>query len=171
MRKTLLGIGLGLALLSRIALGVEAGDKAPRWQAFDFSGTSVSFPSVAEGQPAVVIFWATWCPYCKAFMPHLKQIESDYRDRGVKIVTINAKERGEGDPKAYVENLGFPMIAIRNGDAIATAYDIQYIPGLLIVDGSGMVSYRRPWSDLPPGQEVAELWDGQVREALDELLD
>jgi hypothetical protein len=32
-----------------------------------------------------------------------------------------------------------------------------------------MVAYRRPWTDLPAGQEVAELWDGQVREALNTL--
>jgi len=171
MRKALFATGLLIGLFAQFALGVEAGDRAPRWQAFDFNGESVAFPGVAEGNPVVVVFWATWCPYCKAFMPYLKEIEADFHERGVKIVTINAKEDGRGDPKAYVENLGFPMIAIRNGNVIARAYDVEFIPGLLIVDGDGMVAYRRAWTDLPAGQEVAELWDGQVREILDGLLD
>ena len=152
------------------ALAVEQGDVAPPWRATDFAGRAIEFPAVTEGKPTVVVFWATWCGYCKAFMPYLKQIESDYAPHGVKILAINAKEDGSGDPAAYVRGLGFRPISVVNGDAIADAYGIQYIPGLLIVDGAGKVAYRRPWTDLPAGRTVAELWDGQVRGALDELL-
>jgi thiol-disulfide isomerase/thioredoxin len=158
------------AFLATHAPAVEQGDQAPKWRAADFDGRLIEFPAVADGNPAVVVFWATWCGYCKAFMPFLKRIEADYADAGVKIVTINAKEDGRGDPAAYVRGLGFAPIAIRDGDAIAAAYAVQYIPGLMIVDGEGTVAYRRPWTDLPAGRTVAELWDGQVREALDLLL-
>jgi cytochrome c biogenesis protein CcmG/thiol:disulfide interchange protein DsbE len=160
-----------LCLCAQQGWAVEAGDVAPRWQAYSFDGNPVTFPSVLEENPAVVVFWATWCPYCKAFMPYLEAIEADYRSRGVRVVTINAKEDGSGNPQAYIEALDFPMIAIRNGNAIARAYGVEFIPGVMIVDGSGMVAYRRPWTDLPAGQEVAELWDGQVRAALDALFE
>jgi thiol-disulfide isomerase/thioredoxin len=164
-----------IALLAALALGgtaraVEQGDAAPAWRATDFAGKTVDFPRVADGKPAILVFWATWCPYCKAFMPRLKGIEADYRARGVKVIAINAKEDGRGDPKGYVQGLGFAPIAVANGDAIAKDYGIQYIPGLLIVDGAGKVAYRRPWTDLPAGTTVAQLWDGQVRTALDQLL-
>ncbi len=149
---------------------VEQGDVAPPWVARDFAGHAVEFPSVAQSKPSIVVFWATWCPYCKAFMPYLKSIEADYAKQGVKVIVINAKEDGRGDPKAYVQGLGFSPIAVANGDEIAKAYGIQYIPGLLIVDGKGQVAYRRPWTDLPAGKTVAELWDGQVRTALDALV-
>ena len=89
---------------------------------------------------------------------------------GVKIVAIDAKEDGRGDPRAYVQSLGFSPVSIANGDEIAKAYGIQYIPGLLIVDGKGKVAYRRPWTDLPAGKAVGELWDGQVRTALNGLV-
>ena len=149
---------------------MEQGDRAPAWHAADFAGRPVDFPAVGEGKPVVVVFWATWCPYCRAFMPYLKGIQADYAAQGVKIVAINAKEDGRGDPKAYVQGLGFAPIAVANGDAIAQSYGIQYIPGLLIVDGAGTVAYRRPWTDLPAGKSVAELWDQQVRTALDQLF-
>jgi len=161
----------GVATWIAFAAGaVEQGDKAPPFRAHDFAGRTIDFPAVAEGKPAVVVFWATWCPYCRAFMPKLAAIQKDYAAHGVKIVTINAKEDGRGDPKAYVQGLGFAPIAVANGDAIAQSYGIQYIPGLLIVDGAGTVAYRRPWTDLPAGKSVAELWDQQVRTALDQLL-
>ena len=165
----LLGGVLALILIGPVA-AVDKGDPAPAWQARDFAGHAVSFPAVAEGKPTVVVFWATWCPYCRAFMPYLKNIQADYAKHGVKVVAINAKEDGRGDPKAYVQALGFTPIAVADGDEIAKAYGIQYIPGLLIVDGKGMVAYRRPWTDLPAGQTVAELWDAQVRTALDGLV-
>jgi len=170
--KKKLGIIIGACAVAvwMAAGAVEQGDVAPHWSAVDFDGRTVEFPAVAEGKPAVVIFWATWCPYCKAFMPYLKQIQADYAADGVKVVAINAKEDGRGDPAAYIRGLGFTPVAVAEGDAIAEAYDIQYIPGLLIVDGKGMVAYRRPWTDLPAGQTVAELWDGQVRPALDGLV-
>ncbi len=160
---------LGIALAGA-STAVQQGDMAPAWHGRDFAGRAVDFPSVLEGKPAVVVFWATWCPYCKAFMPYLKNIQADYARQGVKVVVINAKEDGRGDPAAYVQSLGFAPIAVANGDEIANAYGIQYIPGLLIVDGAGKVAYRRPWTDLPAGKSVAELWDGQVRAALDELV-
>ena len=169
--KTLTALaGISALAVWMTASAVEQGDVAPSFKAADFDGQTVEFPAVAEGKPAVVVFWATWCPYCKAFMPYLKQIQADYAAEGVKVVVINAKEDGRGDPRAYVSGLGFSPIAVANGDAIAQAYDVKYIPGLLIVDGKGMVAYRRPWTDLPAGRTVAELWDAQVRTALDGLL-
>ena len=160
---------LGLAMSGAMA-SVDQGDAAPPWQARDFAGHVVDFPAVAQGKPAIVIFWATWCPYCKAFMPYLKNIEEDYAKLGVKVIAIDVKEDGRGDPKAYVQGLGFSPVAVANGDSIMQAYGIRYIPGLFIVDGKGQVAYKRPWSDLPAGQTVAELWDGQVRTALDALV-
>jgi thiol-disulfide isomerase/thioredoxin len=160
-----------LTMFASHARAVEQGDPAPPFSAVDFAGQAVEFPAVAGGKPAVVVFWATWCGYCKAFMPYLKNIAADYAAHGVKIVTINAKEDGRGgDPRTYVERLGFSTVAVANGDSIAAAYGVQYIPGLMIVDGAGAVAYRRPWTDLPAGQTVAELWDGQVRAALDALV-
>ena len=170
MTQKLIIVLVSVALWTPALLAVEQGDTAPTWTAMDFQGREITFPGVTDGKPAVVVFWATWCPYCKAFMPYLKEIEADYAEEGVKIVAVNAKERGRGDPKAYVEELAFPLIAVSEGDAIADAYAVEFIPGLMIVDGDGMVAWRRQSTDLPAGQTVAELWSGQVRDALDEIL-
>ncbi len=158
-------------LACSLSLAVEAGDEAPEFRAWDFAGQAVAFPAEDGTDTSVVIFWATWCGYCKAFMPYLEQIESDYRDRGVHVVTINAKEDGSGNPAQYIADLGFPMTAVRSGDAIARAWGVEFIPGVFVVDADGMIAFRRPWTDLPAGQEVAQLWDRQVRDALDAALE
>jgi len=149
---------------------VEAGDLAPTWIGRDINSDVVSFPEVTDGKPVVLVFWATWCPYCKAFMPYLEAIQTDYAAAGVQIIAINALERGRGDPIAYIESLNTPMIGILYGDHIATAYDVEFIPGLMVVDGAGMVSYRRSPTDLPAGQTLSEVWDTEIREALDLVI-
>ena len=153
------------------AVAVEAGDTAPAWTADDTAGRQVVFPDVLEGEPAVMVFWATWCPYCRVFMPHLEQILEDYADQGVQVIAVNTREdESDGDPKAYLEDLGFPLVGILEGDAIAADYDVHFIPGLMVVDGTGTVSWRRESTDLPPGEEVAEFWSGTVRSALEVAL-
>ena len=166
-RAALLIILIGLAVPT---VAVETGAIAPAWIGVDYSGGEVDFPSVIDGKPTVVVFWATWCSYCKAFMPYLKGIQRDYGEQKINILVINAKERGAGDPAAFVDKLGFPLIAVADGDEIADAYGIRFIPGLLIVDGQGDLAWQRASTDLPAGKTVAELWDQQVREQLDRLL-
>ncbi len=170
MASRLLVLALAYLAWTAAAWAVEAGDPAPAWIGSDVHGEPVSFPAVAGGKPAVVVFWATWCPYCKAFMPYLEAIQRDYAADGVQIVAINALERGIGDPEAYLEGLGFPVLGILEGDDIAVAYGVQFIPGLMVVDGAGLVSYRRASTDLPPGQTLSEFWALEVREALDLAL-
>ncbi len=170
--KVLLPVLWITVFMAAPSLAVDKGDTAPSWTGFELAdGESVSFPAVTNGEPSVLVFWATWCPYCKAFMPFAGAIGADYRDHGVKIVTFNAKERGAGDPKAYVESLGFPLVAIADADGIAEAYGVEFIPGLFVVDGNGVVVYRRGWTDLPAGAKVAAQWDREVRAALDALLE
>ncbi len=157
-------------LVCHSALAVNVGDQTPAWQGEDLiTGEQLAYPALLKDKPAVLVFWATWCPYCKAFMPYLENIEADYRDRGVRIVTFNSKERGIGDPEAYAKTLGFPLIAVRAADQIGEAYGIDFIPGLLIVDGEGKVIYRRRSTDLPAGRTVSEQWDHEVRAVLDRI--
>lgn len=166
-----LSIGLIFAFLSSTSYAVGPGDTAPPFSGVDLvNGNTVEFPGLLNNKPAVLVFWATWCPYCKAFMPYAKDIQAEYADAGVQIVSFNAKERGRGDPKAYVDSLGFPLIAIANADAIGDAYSINFIPGLLVVNGQGEVVYRRRSTDLPAGKTVSEQWADEVRAVLDHLV-
>lgn len=153
-----------------VASAVDTGKPAPAWHGTDFSGETVDFPAVIAGKPTVLIFWATWCPYCNALMPYLGQIQKDYGADKINIIAINAKERGIGDPAAYVADLDFSVIDVAEGDDIAEKYSVRFIPGLMIVDGEGNLAWKRASTELPAGKTVAELWDGQVREQLDLLL-
>jgi thiol-disulfide isomerase/thioredoxin len=156
--------------MAGLAFAGEPGDTKPGWKGVDFSGGEVDFPAVLDGKPTILIFWASWCPYCKAFMPYLGEIQSDYGEDKMNILAVNVFEDNEDDPVAFLEALGFPVIALAGGEPIAEDYSVKGTPGLFILDGQGGIVWKRASTDLPPGKTVAEFWDEQLREQLDRLL-
>lgn len=150
-------------------MAVETGEMAPAFTGLDEFGNEVNFPAVIDGKPTILFFWATWCPYCKAFMPHLEQIKKDYGDE-INVVMINHKERGAGDPVAYIKGLDFKVTAVLDGDSIGDAYTVDFIPGLMIASADGRMAWKRKSTDLPAGQKVGEFWNMVVREQLDKML-
>jgi cytochrome c biogenesis protein CcmG/thiol:disulfide interchange protein DsbE len=156
--------------MSGSVLAVEAGDVAPAFVGADEFGKEVRFPDVIDGKPTIMVFWATWCPYCKAFMPFLEQIQKDYGDDKINVVLINHKERGEGDPVAYTKSLDFSVISVMEGDPIGDAYTVDFIPGLMIAGADGRIAWKRKSTDLPAGRKIGEFWDMKVREQLDKML-
>ena len=74
------------------------------------------------------------------------------------------------DPAAFIRDAGYDFVTIDDGDEIAELYDVEYLRGLFVVDGDGMIAYRRKWTELSAGQEAADLGESQVRNTLDTLL-
>lgn len=169
--KNLIAIFIVATICNVPAHAVRPGYTAPAWEAVNFQGQSVAFPELVDGKPTIMIFWASWCSYCKAFMPYLKDIQDEYGE-DIEIIAVNIREDegGESDPDAYVEQTGISMTAIRNGEDIAAAYRVKFVPGLMVVGTDGVVSYRRGRTKLPAGESIAQLWAGQIRDALDDQL-
>jgi len=161
---------IALFSFSNLTLAVEVGEVAPAFVGVDEVGHDVSFPQLIDGKPTIMVFWATWCPYCKAFMPFLEQIQKDYGTEKINVVLINHKERGAGDPAAYTKTLNFEQISVMEGDSIGDAYSVDFIPGLMIVGADGRMAWKRKSTDLPAGRAVGEFWDAKVREQLDKML-
>lgn len=164
-------IAMVLAVLCLPALVVADNHEqtSMNWTATDFSGAKVEFPEVLESKPTVLIFWATWCPYCRAFMPYLGDIQGEYGDK-INILTIDVFEDGEIDPAKHIESLGFPMIAVAEGDAVAELYGVRGTPGVMVLNGDGSLAWKRASTDLPAGKKVSEYWADQIREQLNQLL-
>lgn len=45
-----------------------------------------------DGKVYVVEFWATWCGPCIASMPHLSELQKNYAEKGVQIVSISDED-------------------------------------------------------------------------------
>lgn len=147
---------------------VDAGMPAPEWTMSDTEGREITFPEDTAGRASILFFWASWCPYCHAVMPYLQGIVEDYAEYGVTVYAINFKD--DADPAEYMSELGYDFVVLPLGDLVADEYGVISSPGILVVDGDGMVNYRRRVTRAPPGAAIAQVWDQQIREALDRAL-
>ena len=129
----------------------------------------------------ILFFWATWCPYCKALMPHLQSIRLEYGDK-VKILAINIRDKN--DPVAFVEKAGYDFTVLPHGDEVAELYEIYGTPGIIIVDREQRMRFdlrALPQLDIPSNGEKmsnskkaaykAPYWAAEIRKALDSVLD
>ena len=148
MRATLL---LFLLLLSGPACAQE---RAIAWQGHGADGQSIRFDPAHMQRPAVLLFWATWCPYCKALMPYLQKVYDAAGKEKLDVYAIDIKDE-DGDPVAELKQRGNTFTLVRDGDAIAALYGVKGTPGLFLVDRSGAIVYKRSGGDAPEKVEAA----------------
>lgn len=117
------------------------------------TGEAVRFDPDHLQRPAVLLFWATWCPYCKALMPHIQAVDDAAGKQNVDVYAIDIKD--DGDPVAELKARNMTFTLVRDGDAIAEQYGIRGTPGLLLVDVHGDIVYRRVGGDAPEAVESA----------------
>lgn len=156
-------------LVALLAAPVQAQWSPPLQQAPAFSlktptGETMNFPQDAQGNPTVLMFWPSWCPFSRALQPYVDDIWKDYRATGVKVWTLNIKE--DKDPVQVMKDRGLSFPLLLNADEVANRFRLAYTPWLVVVDGGGRnIVYTRPPKPPTPVDTARE-----VREKLNELL-
>ncbi len=170
---TIPAIFLILALASAEA---RAGS-APDFATVAVDGSTIKLSEEVSEQTTVLFFWASWCPYCKALMPHLQSVRLEYGD-DVRILAIHFRDDAEG--AAYVAAMGYDFTVIPEGDNIAKRYGVHSTPGLVIPDAD--LEIRFDLRDLQRRELPAELathtqkaafrapfWAAEIRKAIDDV--
>jgi len=99
-----------------------------------------------KGKTVFLNIWATWCPPCKAEMPHIEELYNEYNknNEDVIILGVSTPNLGnEGDEKHISKFLKdneytFPVVFDNNADLIY-GYSIQSFPSTFIIDKEGYV--------------------------------
>ena len=143
-----------LLLLPVAAASAMAQQTVPDWTLESGSGESLNFISHSDGRPAVLLFWATWCPYCRALMPELDAVQAEFATDEVTFYALNIWE--EGDPVGYMHEQGYGFELLLDADPVAAQYGVKGTPGLLVVDAARRVVYVRK-SGTSPAQVARDV--------------
>ena len=141
-------------LAGLLATPAVAQDKAIAWHGKGANGETIDFQPQALRRPAVLLFWATWCPYCKALMPYLQHVYDAAGKDKLDVYAIDFKDE-DGDPIAELRERKQTFTLVRDGDPIAALYGVKGTPGLFLVDVKGDIVYKRISGDAPEKVEVA----------------
>ena len=174
MRKTLLTLLLTLL----VQPGFAQEKVAPAFSLTDANGQEVTLPRNHAGVD-IYFFWASWCPYCKALMPHLQSILIEYGD-AVTVYALNIRD--DEDPQEFMSRYAYDFILLPEADPVMALYDVKPTPAVFVVDGQGKIRlnlYDIVFNDsnefkaLSHGKKAgqrAPYWAAEIRLMIDQAL-
>lgn len=114
-----------------------AGYLAPGFTLTSMQGEEISLADY-QGKPVVLNFWATWCPPCRAEIPHFQDAAVKYNGQAV-IVGVD-----QGEPLSLVSDFAnqfgvtYPMLLDPDND-VNRQYQVRALPTTLFIDANGVV--------------------------------
>ncbi len=163
MRKMMLVVlaaGVVLSLLYISAWGDKKGfvGKVAPEIALASSLNSTGKLSLAslKGKVVLLEFWATWCPPCRASIPHLQKWHDTYGGKGLVIISVTAEDAATVKEFVADNKMTFP-VGIDDRDKTNTTYAIQYIPAAFLIDAAGRVIWQGNTLNLKDQQIEAAL--------------
>lgn len=124
--------------------GIEVGDAAPDFELVTLKGEPVKL-SDYKGKKVILNFWATWCPPCKAEMPHMQKFYEENKEDGIEILAVNLTDMDSGmdSIESFVKDYGltFKIPLDQQGD-IGRQYQAFTIPTSYLIDSSGIISNK-----------------------------
>ena len=90
-----------------------------------------------KGKPALVHFWATWCPMCRFGDDAIDAMAKDF-----SIITVAILSGGATEIMGHMgrESLSFPVIPDPQG-ALAAAWGVSGVPANFVLDGNGRIRF------------------------------
>ncbi|MFH0918520.1 MAG: TlpA disulfide reductase family protein [Candidatus Omnitrophota bacterium] len=132
--KTLLLIAL-ICLVVGFGKGVQAADDIIL---NDLSGQAVNLAGY-KGQPVILFFWTTWCPYCRAELRELNQQYSAITQEGIVLLGVNVNEPVNKVQKFFKGyQLNFRMLLDKSG-LLADKYELMGVPTYIFLNKTGKV--------------------------------
>lgn len=160
LKLTRLLLGVVILNLTSLAYASTSNEyQSEDWQLRNLAGEKVQL-SQYHGQPVILVFWATWCPFCKKLLPGIQTLHEKYESKGLKIIAVNIRE--DWKPHVYWRNHEYTFDAVLEGDDVAKIYGISSTPGLVFIDPAGKVMSVQSFSDPnhPILEKFAEFYTG-----------
>lgn len=167
-RKIMIWILIGIAIIAGIillAIGTitrgtlplgswgKVGEPAPDFELTTIDDDVVNLAHL-QGQPVVLSFGASWCPYCQREAAFLQTIHERYPHLPIVFVSV---EESKDAARAFAQRNGltFNVLLDTEGD-VSRAYGVFRYPSLFFVDAQGIVRAHMN-QNLPEEQFVQHL--------------
>jgi thiol-disulfide isomerase/thioredoxin len=144
------------------------GQAAPAFEAETLDGKTVSLAG-EKGNVVLMDFWASWCPPCKASLPHIQELSADKElaAKGFKVWAVDTSWRGETKAKgeAFVKQNNYTFtVPFDKDNAAQKQFLANAIPTTVLVGRDGKV--KKVW--IGYDQNGAEEMKKIINDALNE---
>jgi len=153
----LLSTTLGVFIQANAAAPEQSPQLASKWVVQTTDGKQISLEQeVQQGNKVVVIFWATWCQFCRGLLPQLNTLHqasepaATPNEPGVRFIAMNLWE--DTDPIAYMATQNITIPTVLHTENIAKQYGVRGTPGVFVIGQQRRILYHRRM-----GQSTAEV--------------
>ena len=160
------------ATCSVVALAVVQGNR-PESTLAGKAAPAVALPLLGGGRAAIhggkvtlVDFWATWCAPCRASMPRVQKLYTEYKHTGIELYSVDTDDDSpdrEPQVREFLLQNGLTFPVVLDDGSVERAFSIASLPTMLLLDREGKVA----WSHI--GALTASR-EGELRTALNRTL-
>ena len=140
---------VGLTFTQANAATLNVGDPAPKLQVSKWvQGEPVK--EFERDKVYIVEFWATWCGPCRVSIPHLNELHTQFKDKGLIVIGQDVWEQDTEAVVPFVKKMGKQMtyrVALDSGDdgkmaeTWMDAAGQSGIPTAFVVDKRGTIAW------------------------------
>ena len=144
MKKLLIIVGIAIAVFATFMLMPASRHAVPEISFTDIDGGQHQL-SDYQGQPVLMIFWATDCPGCIKEMPELIALHEEYADKGLAMISVAMPHDYPQHIQAMREQKGLPyLITWDKTGAISEAFDnVRVTPTHFLISPEGEIVMRK----------------------------
>ena len=121
---------------------LKPGTKAPAFTLKDINCKQVKLKQ-SRGKDVVLVFWASWCPDCRAEVPLLKEMYAAANPKKTVFVSISY-DREYAKFEQYVRENELPGVQLfdpagKKESQVGKDYHIKWIPSLYLIGPDGKI--------------------------------
>ncbi len=120
--------------------GVAVGQYVPDFTLKNLDGQKVSLSDYA-GKPIVMIFWATWCPYCEEEVSALKSVYQDYQSQGLVVLAVNSGDSASEVKKYQASHQITYPILLDSNKKVSRTFQVVGVPFYYLINADGKIIY------------------------------
>ncbi|PTQ57022.1 MAG: Thioredoxin [Candidatus Carbobacillus altaicus] len=124
----------------------EVGYRAPSFQVETPTGETLDVGTLIGTQPVFINFFESWCPPCRAEMPHIQEAYTQYGDKVAFIILDPLTSESLKDMLDYIEEEGFtfPVYIDDNKATVARMYRVGAFPTSFFINKKGEIVNMQP---------------------------
>lgn len=136
---------------------LAAKTKAPDFTLPTVAGKTFTLSNSFQPTPHVVVLdiWATWCPPCRAEIPHLIALANKFKTQDVSIVGV-ALDQDKTSVSSFVnqQKVNYTVALDPGANKLGNLYKVGGIPATYVIDKKGIIRYTH--SGFPTGDKEAQ---------------
>jgi peroxiredoxin len=128
--------------------GEPGAERPPDFTLPALDGQPVALNQYLGKKTVLLVFWATWCPECKAAIPEVNALHGGPLSGTLQVLGLDFRESREKVSAAVKSrDIRYPVLLDGKGE-VARAYGVVGIPTYVLIGRDGKVAYRE--HVLPP---------------------